>query len=385
MVKSRRERGEKAFCRRHMDAWHPAPKKDCEYGLHQDKEEKTMIRDCKQPLYNLNMPPRKTLVKKGTIEIDGCETNMVEWKGRLLRFKWMRPDYMRAITRGHGDGYFCFTDMETDEDTPAFAHGFQFGSAYVEEVDGVETAYVYGTLDNLSLYLFRSTDLETWYRQKIVDFPKGWPYWNSSVCKGPDGYVMAAEVIGPTKDIEPVDEYGMHQCLFFLKSDDLVNWTFMDIDKHCFTRERYSACPVIRYCEDDGFYYIIYLGQLPYWCYQPYIVRTKDFEEWEMGTVNPVFMSSEEDKLIGIPGKFTEEEKEHIRFAHNINNSDVDVCEFKGKTYILYSWGNQLGIEFVAQAEYDGSMNEFLMSFYPCTDEEKMRKLKAEDRKNREG
>ena len=63
----------------------------------------------------------------------------------------------------------------------------------------------------------------------------------------------------------------------------------------------------------------------------------------------------------------------------------MDVCEFKGKTYILYSWGNQLGIEFVAQAEYDGSMNEFLMSFYPCTDEEKMRKLKAEDRKNREG
>ena len=36
----------------------------------------------------------------------------------------------------------------------------------------------------------------------------------------------------------------------------------------------------------------------------------------------------------------------------------------KGKTVIMYSWGNQHGKEFLAMAEYDGSLQELLESFF---------------------
>ena len=51
--------------------------------------------------------------------------------------------------------------------------------------------------------------------------------------------------------------------------------------------------------------------------------------------------------------------------AVNINNSDIDLCEFQGKTVIYYSWGNQQGIEHLAEAVYDGPLADFLRSFFP--------------------
>jgi len=47
------------------------------------------------------------------------------------------------------------------------------------------------------------------------------------------------------------------------------------------------------------------------------------------------------------------------------NNSDVDLCEFRGRTIITYSWGNQQGTEFLAEAVYDGSLASFLKGFFP--------------------
>ena len=84
-----------------------------------------------------------------------------------------------------------------------------------------------------------------------------------------------------------------------------------------------------------------------------------------MGSHNPIFHTDNEDKKIPCPDKFTPEQIEFIQNAANVNNSDVDVYEFGGKTHILYCWGNQAGTEFLARAEYDGPMDEFFRSFYP--------------------
>lgn len=67
---------------------------------------------------------------------------------------------------------------------------------------------------------------------------------------------------------------------------------------------------------------------------------------------------------IGNPN-LSEEERAHIAAAKNINNSDVEVCEFEGKTIIYYSWGNQQGTEFLAYARYNGPVKEFLTGFFP--------------------
>ncbi len=52
-------------------------------------------------------------------------------------------------------------------------------------------------------------------------------------------------------------------------------------------------------------------------------------------------------------------------------SNDVDLCEFRGKTIITYSWGNQQGTEFLAEAVYDGSLASFLKSFFPQSDQGK--------------
>ena len=86
--------------------------------------------------------------------------------------------------------------------------------------------------------------------------------------------------------------------------------------------------------------------------------------QWESSPLNPVLVASEADKRIANP-KLTDEQRRKVAGAVDRNNSDVDFCEFRGRTVIEYSWGNQQGTEFLAEAVYDGSMASFLRGFFP--------------------
>jgi alpha-L-fucosidase len=167
---------------------------------------------------------------------------------------------------------------------------------------------------------------------------------------------MTIEIGGPS------DICGIPFTIVFAKSQNLTDWEMLPPETYSYTKDRYSACPVIRYA--DGFYFIIYLESLPCHRWVPYIVRTQDFLEFELGLRNPVMFFDDNDKKVQHPDKFSQEELEYINGAIDCNNSDIDLCEFNGKTVILYSWGNQYGKEFLAEAEYDGSMEEFLKSFF---------------------
>ena len=57
-----------------------------------------MLLDYTQPLKDKVLPPRKCMVKKGTIDIDVVEITPVVWKGRLMRFEWIRDSHF-------GNGY----------------------------------------------------------------------------------------------------------------------------------------------------------------------------------------------------------------------------------------------------------------------------------------
>ena len=78
---------------------------------------------------------------------------------------------------------------------------------------------------------------------------------------------------------------------------------------------------------------------------------------------NPVLRASQDDKKIANPN-LTVKQREKITAAKNINNSDIDFCEFKGRLIINYSWGNQQGTEFLAQAVYEGTLEEFLSGWF---------------------
>lgn len=299
-----------------------------------------------QPRGANTRPP--VIVKAGTIECDLVEATPVVFKDRLYRFEYVRQQYTANAT---GDSYFRFVDVATGEPTPAFATGAHLGCAYVE--DGAVWVYGLGGWGESVIRLWRSSDLRTWDESVALELP-GWELFNTSVCRGPEGYVMAIEVGAPPEVV------GNPFTMRFARSDDLAHWELLPAE--CvFTRERYSACPALRW--QNGLYYMIYLEALegPQWL--PYIVRSPDLVHWEPNRFGPLMEVSPEDKRFANP-RLSEAERDHILAAQNRNNSDVDLCEFRGRTYISYAWGNQIGTEFLAEAEYPGSLDAFLEAWF---------------------
>ena len=298
-----------------------------------------------------NSKGKPQIRKLGTIDSDMVETTPIVINDRLYRFEYVRDNYKPNKT---GKSYFRFKDVETNAVTAPFAEGYHFGSAYND--NGTVTVFGVPKIGGEIMTVFRSTDLVNWEDKVIFNLP-GWRLFNNSVCKGANGFIMAFE-IG-----DPPEECGHPFTIRFAESADLWNWALTPSD--CvYAKDRYTACPYIRYIPDDGNYYMIYLESLPGWGYVPYIARSKDLAEWHRSPVNPVMMFDDaQDKKLG-NFFFSPEERGRIENALDINNSDFDMCEFLGRTVIYYSWGNQTGVEFLAEAVYEGSVTEFLQGFF---------------------
>ena len=273
-----------------------------------------------------------------------------------MRFEWVRTcewGEPGGVTREFG--CYHFVDAETETSLGEFAQDHSFGCCYAE--DG--KMYVHGVRGGGGgqiIDCFVSSDLENWESSVALTFPDDIQLFNTSVCKGEGRYIMAIEIGGRNPAA------GVPFTCVFAESTDLINWTMLDMMEYSYTRERYSACPCIRYF--DGFYYMIYLEGAPCHRWIPYIVRTRDLKEFELGITNPIMWPDDEDKKVLYPERLTAEELDHIENSVNTNNSDFDMCEIDGKTLITYSWGNQYGKEFLALAEYDGSNEEFVKSFF---------------------
>ncbi len=293
---------------------------------------------------------RHPLIKKlGTIDCDLVETTPIVFKGRLYRFESVRENYSANKT---GASCFRLIDVATGQTTPSFARGFHLGCALVEG----DTVYVYGVSKwgGSSITLFRSKNLQSWQAQSALQLP-GWELYNTSVCKALDGYTMAIEVGGPRTLV------GVPFTNFFARSGDLLHWEMLP--KDCvYAKEKYTACPALRFVE--GRYYMVYLEARPGPTYESHIVRSPDLKHWESSTLNPVLRHSPQDKVCA-GARLTPQQRFAISGARDINNSDMDFCDFQGKTVIYYSWGNQQGKEFLAEAVYDGPSARFLTGFFP--------------------
>ena len=291
---------------------------------------------------------RPQIKKLGTIDCDLVETTPIVFRDRLYRFESVRTRYQYNALRVP---HFRFVDVATGKPTASFAAGHDLGSAFVKD----DTVYVYGVKGwgTSAVHVFWSKDLTTWNSQVALEQP-GWSIYNTSVCQAEGRYIMAFEV-GKPKEV-----VGAAFTNRFAESKDLVHWKLLS-DKHVFTKKHYSACPTIRFL--DGQYYVIYLHNAGK-SYDTHIVRSKDLITWESSPFNPMLKFSPEDRRIA-SDKLTAAERKRIVGAGNRNNSDVDVCEFRGKVVIYYSWGNQRGIEHLAEAVYKGSLKQFLLSYFP--------------------
>jgi hypothetical protein len=290
-----------------------------------------------------------TIKKHGTIDLLMVDTTPVVFKDRLYRFEYVRENYHANQT---GASYFRFIDVATGNASPAFAKGKHLGCAFVDS----DTIYAYGVekWGGSKITVFWSKDMEKWEMRLALHLPS-WELFNTSVCKADGRYVMAIELGGPKEVV------GVPFTIFFAESKDLLTWKLLPLE--CvYSKEKYTACPALRYLGD--YFYMLYLETRPGPTYETFIVRSKDLKRWESSRLNPVLAFSDEDKTIANP-KLTADQRKAIAQAKDLNNSDMDLCEFRGKTIIYYSWGNQQGKEFLAEAVYDGTLADFLRSFFP--------------------
>jgi hypothetical protein len=128
------------------------------------------------------------------------------------------------------------------------------------------------------------------------------------------------------------------------RSADLERWEKMPGVVFTGVNREYSARPVLRYLRP--FYYVIYLHQAPAgekgWV--SFAARSRALSNWELSPHNPVLRAS--------PGE-------------GLNNSDVDLFEYEGNTYVFYATGAQATWGAVRMAMYPGSMKAFFESLFP--------------------
>jgi hypothetical protein len=293
---------------------------------------------------------RPHIRKLGTIDLDMVETTPVVWRGQLWRFEWVRQGLGQQYWQNQRQtNYFRFRHPQTGTVTAPFADGHEFGSAYVEQ----NTVYVTGTLGRNRVNLFVSRDLKTWDQRTVLDDGR-YGIFNTSLWKAGDEYVLAFEID------RPGEEAGVPFTMRFAKSRDLRSWTVTPPECN-FTKERYSAAPCLRW--SDGWFYLFYLEAHD--GYETRVVRSRDLAHWTASPLNRVLRASAEDQQIANPN-LPAAQREKIARAKNINNSDLDFCEWRGRLILNYSWGNQQGTEFLAEAVYDGRQEQFLRGWFPA-------------------
>ena len=295
---------------------------------------------------------RPQIRKLGTIDCDLVETTPIVHNGRLYRFEYVRQGYRGNRT---GDSYFRFVDHESGEPGAPFAEGYHLGNVFVDGDDVEGTLYVTGAnaWDGERIDIFASKDMRRWETWNALNLP-GYGLFNTSLCRAADRYVLMFEVG------KPPEIAGVRFTARFATSTDMRRWQLTP-SECTYARDRYTAPHCLRYL--DGWYYNFYLEVVGDG-YEQYVVRSRDLIHWQLSPLNPVLRACDDDREIA-NGRLTADQRERIRTTTNVNNSDIDFCEHDGRLIINYSWGNQHGIEHLAEAVYEGTERQFLLAWFP--------------------
>ncbi|MBE6611594.1 MAG: glycosyl hydrolase 43 family protein [Ruminococcaceae bacterium] len=287
--------------------------------------------------------------KMGAVSPCG-ESSPFEFHGRIYRLELQ--DSSHGIN-SNNTVFALIRDRETGEILSRFGRGCYYYSLYQEN----DTVYVIGTkytpphFYSSTLMIFESRDLITWTCRELLGNP-GWKFFNTSLTKGPDGYVLCVETEGPP------GYDGIPFTAFFAASKDMIHWEWMDYNK-AYPKERYIGGPWLRYSR--GYYYLTGNAELPCNRFGIYIYRTKDFDTWEIGYYNPIMLPGIEDKKISpYAYDLTKEHLSQIRTGFVSGNLNFDMCDWNKKSLITYNAGNLCGFCYLAEAEYDGSVDDFL-------------------------
>ncbi len=275
----------------------------------------------------------------------GGEMTPFVHEGRLYRLELYNPtggvDMRQTVAQ--------VRDAESGRVLSRFGEDCYYHSGFYE--NGRMYVFARGIDDASSVWRFDSADLLHWEKTPLFSYPE-FRFYNTGVAHGPDGYWMVIEADRPAEAV------GVPFTCFFLRSDDLLHWEMLPKDR-CYPKERYCGGPCLKYA--DGWYYLILVEALPLDRYTNYVHRTKDFFTFETGRYNPFLPVCPQDRVrspraADLPAAFDED----LRHGFLSSSSDVDMCDFDGRTYINYLVGNQHGFYYMCEAEYDGPMAELL-------------------------
>jgi hypothetical protein len=273
-------------------------------------------------------PPQPALTKEPVILRDMCEVSPVVWQDRLCLMACFRP----ASGGAKSDYSLALTDVETGKELGRFAEGYSLACAFAHNDTFYAFASRFENNDWNDVTMFKSSDLTNWESRRVIEQDAKEHLFNSSVCEGPDGFVMAYETNDPAWPPFTVK---------FARSKDLETW--VKVAGAVFGTDRYTACPCLRYV--NGWYYLLYLEHCtPRWFFETYIARSKDLNIWELSSANPVLRPEAIDD--------------------GINASDPDIVEFHGKTYLYYAVGDQRTWMNIKRAVHPGPMAEFFQSWF---------------------
>lgn len=292
-----------------------------------------------------------TIEKLGTIDEHLVEATPVVFKGKLWLFQYMHSEYEGGAVKGPHFRFLDMSDLKTA--TPPFGKGFCFGSAFVDGDRMVVTA-VSG--DKKKFCMMESTDLANWTTPRTILEGKGWKGFNNSLCKAGDRYVIAFE-LGEPKDI-----VGRGFTMFFAESRDLREWKI--IDGAIYGKTIYTGAPLLRY--HGGWFYFFYLENCGRGCrmYRTRVARSRDLKNWNLSPW-VVLAHGDDDRAPHPKARLSPELLAKLPSAANLNASDLDMCEYGDGLVCSYSWGNQLGDEFLALGEVPKtSEREFCESFF---------------------
>lgn len=262
------------------------------------------------------------------------ENTPVLYQSRPLLVLNHRDDTRNQTDDYTNSMYLYLRDLTTGREVARFGTGFSFANAFVR---GTELNVFASEGSNRdwcqSIHRFWSTNLTNWSRELAVPKEPGEHLFNASVCRDEQGCVMAYESDKPVQF-----------CFKFARSKDLSRWERLPGLVFTGANNEYSACPVLRYVAPH--YYVIYLHQAapgkPGWV--SFLARSADLATWELSPFNPILEAG--------PGE-------------GINNSDVDLLEFEGNTYLFYATGDQAAWGAVRVAQFAGSMRDFFAAHFP--------------------
>jgi hypothetical protein len=279
--------------------------------------------------------PKSPLIKLPVTFGTAMENTPVIYQNKPHLALNFRDDSKNATGNCLKDMHLYILDLCTGMEVTRFGAGHSFVNALV---NGPEMHVFASQADNKDwfhdIYHFSSTDFKTWKRELALRREAGEHLLNTSVCRDEHGYLMACESDKP-----------IAFCFGFARSKDLSKWE--RIPQLIFTGEtkEYSACPVVRYFKP--YYYVIYLHTAisGHNGFVSFLARSTDLAAWQLSPLNPILEAG--------PGE-------------GCNNSDVDLFEWEGNTYLFYATGDQKTWGSVRVAMYPGPMQKFYESCFPA-------------------